>query len=248
MTFLADLIGGGDISDDAASAAAKMNLNLFGDDGSDAGGGGGDAQSQVRLYARRAQACVLFIGYSPTQPSRLRGSGQTWNAWRACCVLDDHDRRREERFQPCRGIDGRAFLWRWRRRRRWWRRGRPPGFTGRRGVMYPEPIPTQSIAPKSAPGQGTEHISTISTFFLAHYSLLACSAPALSIKPRRHRALVGTRTVRTTKEAAAMAALDILPHGNSFNPHKSEQSSLHATRTARRPAPAHAVGQIVSRR
>jgi hypothetical protein len=53
MTFLADLIGGDEISDDAASAAAKMNLNLFGDDGSDAAGGGGDAQSQVGLNARR---------------------------------------------------------------------------------------------------------------------------------------------------------------------------------------------------
>ena len=65
MTFLADLIGGGDISDDAASAAAKMNLNLFGDDGSDAGGGGGDAQSQVRLYARRAQACFSLATRQP---------------------------------------------------------------------------------------------------------------------------------------------------------------------------------------
>lgn len=50
MRFLADLIGGDEITDDAASAAAKMNLNLFGDDDSDAAGAGGDAQSQVRPF------------------------------------------------------------------------------------------------------------------------------------------------------------------------------------------------------
>ena len=53
MSFLADLIGGDEITDGAASAAAKMNLNLFGEADDGDGGGGGDTQSQVRFLFRR---------------------------------------------------------------------------------------------------------------------------------------------------------------------------------------------------
>ena len=61
MTFLADLIGGDEITDDAASAAAKMNLTLFGDEDSDAaGGGGGDTQSQVRAAATRVRLLQML--------------------------------------------------------------------------------------------------------------------------------------------------------------------------------------------
>ena len=42
-------------------AAAKMNLNLFGDDDSDAaGGGGGDTQSQVRAAATRVRLLQML--------------------------------------------------------------------------------------------------------------------------------------------------------------------------------------------
>ena len=72
MTFLADLIGGDEISDDAASAAAKMNLNLFGDDSSDAAGGGGDAQSQVGRNAQRHS--YLPHGLRARQPNPREGA------------------------------------------------------------------------------------------------------------------------------------------------------------------------------
>ena len=61
MRFLADLIGGDEITDDAASAAAKMNLNLFGDDDSDAAGAGGDAQSQVCLFFDGAYVWIRWF-------------------------------------------------------------------------------------------------------------------------------------------------------------------------------------------
>ena len=57
LSFLADLIGGEEVGSDAGSAAAKMNLNLFGEDEGDAagGGGGGETQSQVRQPTRGAE-------------------------------------------------------------------------------------------------------------------------------------------------------------------------------------------------
>ena len=63
LSFLADLIGGEEVGSDAGSAAAKMNLNLFGEDDGDAagGGGGGETQSQVRQPTHTGPSRTDFL-------------------------------------------------------------------------------------------------------------------------------------------------------------------------------------------
>ena len=93
LSFLADLIGGEEVGSDAGSAAAKMNLNLFGEDDGDAagGGGGGETQSQVRQ--------PTHTGPSPTDLLRVLADYLLSDS-------DDHDRCGSHGDEPRSGRDG----------------------------------------------------------------------------------------------------------------------------------------------